>query len=540
MKHFRRCAASFTRLLMATPVRLARRGTLAGLATLTALAIAPAVTPAAPPAIVHGRHGYTLMVHGRPYLILGAQVHNSSGWPRRLARFWKQFAAWHFNTVEVPVYWQTIEPQPGQFHFGRLDRILAGARAQHLHLVLLWFGTWKNGGMEYTPNWIKLDPARYQRVRTRSGRQTRTLSPLCTACLAADRTALTRLFTHLKQVDGTEQTVILVQIENENGALGSPRDYGTAANREFAGQVPAALRTKLKLRAGDWRQTFGNRADESFEAWHDARYINRLAAAARTAYNLPVYVNVWLRSPNAYQRPGRNYPSGGAVYTVLNIWKAATPAINMISPDIYVSDRAGYRRVLATYARPDNPLFIPETLPCPFNYPNLYLALAKYDALGFSPFGIDSRQVCRQPRAKAMAPLGVSYGLIAAAMPAILRARGTANLQAAVPHWHAGSQLLRFPHYAAQVNFVDGENSGAMVIRTAPGHYLALGAGVQVRFFARAAHRQAQLLEVAQGQYAQGRWRTKYLWNGDEVSAGFSGLHLPKSGALLRITLTRY
>ncbi len=503
---------------------------------LLASLAAPAQTPAALPAIVRGPHGYSFELHGRPYLILGAQVHNSSGWPRRLAPQWSRFAAWHFNTVEVPVYWETIEPQPGQFHFGQLDRILAGARAHHLHLVLLWFGTWKNGDMEYTPGWVKLDPARFPRVLTRAGEATSTLSPFCRACFTADRAALLRLFQHLRQVDGASQTVLMVQLENENGALGSPRDYSPEANRRFAAPVPAALRSRLKLAAGNWRQLFGRRADESFEAWYDARYIDRLAAAARRVYNLPVYVNVWLRTPNHFARPGRDYPAGGAVYTVLNVWKAATPDINMISPDIYISDRRGYRWVLQTYARPDNPLFIPETLPCPFNYPNLFLALAKFDALGFSPFGIDSPQVCRRPGAQAMAPLGVEYGLIEAALPAILRARGTANLRAAVPYWHAWTELLRFPNYDVQFSFDNDQTSGGMVVRNAPGVYLVLGAGVRVQFFARAPHRHAQLLQVAQGRYLHGRWQTRDLWNGDEVYR----FHLPAKGALLRVTLTRY
>ncbi len=509
--------------------------------SLAAMAQVPSASPAPPmPAIVRGPHGYTFELHDRPYLILGAQVHNSSGWASRLQPVWKDFVAWHFNTVEVPVYWQTIEPRPGEFHFGELDRILAAARSHHLHLVLLWFGTWKNGNMEYTPDWVKLNPAQYRRTLNRAGQPTTTLSPFCAACFAADRAALTRLFQHLKRTDTAAQTVIMVQLENENGALGTPRDYSPAANRAFAAPVPASLRARLHLPVGDWRQVFRRSADESFEAYYNARYIDRLAAAAKQAYGLPVYINVWLRSPNAYQQPGRNYPSGGAVYTVLNIWKAVTPHIDMVSPDIYVADRDGYRKMLATYARPDNPLFIPETLPCPYNYPNLFLALAKYDALGFSPFGIDSAQVCRQPRAQAMAPLGVSYGLVEAALPAIVRARGTQNLQAAVPYWHGWADLLCFPNYAAQINFTAGENSSVMVIRNAPGDYLVLGSGASVRFFSRHLRHPAQLLTVAQGSYIAGHWHTGYLWNGDEVSYNFNALHLPSSGVVLRVKLMRY
>jgi len=37
------------------------------------------------------------------------------------------------------------KPAEGKFDFSVLDGVIQGARAQKLRLVLLWFGTWKNG-----------------------------------------------------------------------------------------------------------------------------------------------------------------------------------------------------------------------------------------------------------------------------------------------------------------------------------------------------------------------------------------------------------
>ena len=103
---------------------------------------------------------WALLVDGQPYLMLGGQVHNSSDWPSELPRVWKALAELHANTVEAPVYWEQIEPQPGKFDWDNVDLLVKGAREHNLHAVLLWFGTWKNGNMHYAPQWVKTDPKR--------------------------------------------------------------------------------------------------------------------------------------------------------------------------------------------------------------------------------------------------------------------------------------------------------------------------------------------------------------------------------------------
>jgi hypothetical protein len=50
----------------------------------------------------------------------------------------------HLNTIRMPVAWEQVEPKPGVFDFSLLDHWIGLARQQHLHLVLLWFGAWKN------------------------------------------------------------------------------------------------------------------------------------------------------------------------------------------------------------------------------------------------------------------------------------------------------------------------------------------------------------------------------------------------------------
>src|SRR5262249_58792106 len=106
------------------------------------------------PKVVQANGRYSLLVDGKPFLVLGGQIHNSSGWPSELPQVWKSMAALHANTIEAPVYWEQFEPQEGHFDYGNVDKIVEGARAHNLHVVLLWFGTWKNGNMHYVPAWV--------------------------------------------------------------------------------------------------------------------------------------------------------------------------------------------------------------------------------------------------------------------------------------------------------------------------------------------------------------------------------------------------
>ncbi len=76
----------------------------------------------------HGRA--TLMVDGAPFFLLGAQVDNSSGWPDRLNAVWPIAERLRLNTLEVPVYWEQMEPARGTLRLHRRRRRApAGPRA---------------------------------------------------------------------------------------------------------------------------------------------------------------------------------------------------------------------------------------------------------------------------------------------------------------------------------------------------------------------------------------------------------------------------
>ena len=349
------------------------------------------------PRIVHAGGRFALEVDGAPYLVLGAQINNSSAWPATLPEVWPLVEAMHANTVSAPVYWETVEPVEGEFHFAEMDALVQGARAREA-AHLLWFGTWKNGQMRYTPRWVKTNGARFPRMRDAHGEPIEVLSANAGQNEAADAKAFAAVMRHLKEMDSTEHTVIMVQVENEPGAIGSVRDFSPGAERQFAGQVPPALARALGKALGTWREVFGGDAhvdaDEAFQSNAVPTYIEGVAKAGKAEYALPMYCNVWISYPvhqlpeRQIPQPGVGYPSGGAVQAMLSLWKANTPDVDVIGPDMYSSDTAVYHQVLDIYNRPDNPLWIPETGNAdPFGR-YFFTALGK-GAIGFTPFGMD-------------------------------------------------------------------------------------------------------------------------------------------------------
>src|SRR5580692_11342956 len=90
--------------------------------TLVAASTLSAQTPI--PTLVEKDGRHALLVDGKPYLILGGQAHNSSAWPASLPQVWTAIESLHANTLELPIYWEQIEPVQGQFDFSLLDTIL--------------------------------------------------------------------------------------------------------------------------------------------------------------------------------------------------------------------------------------------------------------------------------------------------------------------------------------------------------------------------------------------------------------------------------
>ena len=266
---------------------------------------------------------FTLYVDGKPFLLLGAQLWNSSAWAEYLPKIWPQLKELNCNTLEAPIYWQNIESEPGKFNFNNLDSLILGARRNGLKLVVLWFGSYKNGSLEYTPNWVRENPNKYPRMENAAGEPIYVLSAISKNNIEADKNAFVEVMKHIKRIDGKDRTVIMVQPENEPGSLQTDRDYSEAANKLYSGNVPQNLIQGLNKKQGNWDEVFGIEAAEAFNAYYIAKYINEIAAAGKAVYAIPMYINVWTKE-NYFWRPGE-YPSGGPTSNMIDIWKIAAP-----------------------------------------------------------------------------------------------------------------------------------------------------------------------------------------------------------------------
>ncbi len=347
-----------------------------------------------------------LLVHGKPFLIRGGELGNSSaGTSAQADAILPDLARMHLNAVLMPVAWEQIEPKEGAFQFTILDHWIDVARQQNLHLVLLWFGSWKNAFSEYAPAWVKSDTKRFPRAQSTHGEPLEILSTFGPDTMARDSRAFAALMSHVRDKDQEQQTVLMVQVENEIGYLGPERDRSPEANRQFNGPVPPALLEKLAAphaglppelsaqfdpKAATWREVFGAAANEVFMAWRYATFIEAVAQAGKKQYPLPLYLNAQL--PSLLERPGE-YPSGGPHPYYLDVYRALAPHIDFYSPDIYWPE---FEYWVKRYQIRGNALFIPEARldSAPFNA--LY-AFGAARAFGFCPFAIESQHSDAEP-----------------------------------------------------------------------------------------------------------------------------------------------
>jgi len=507
------------------------------------------------PRIVQKDGRYALMVEGKPFLMLGGQIHNSSAWPSELPQVWDSMAALHANTVEAPVYWEQFEPQEGHFDYANADALVEGARAHNLHVVLLWFGTWKNGNMHYVPAWVKADAKRFPHTIRPDGEPIDVLSPNPRNTLEADKAAFVALMRHLKQIDGDQHTVLMIQVENESGNIGSVRDNSAEANKEFAGTVPADLLTATHKQAETWTQVFGAEADEIFQAYHQAKYINEIAAAGKREFEIPLYINVWIDYPAAelpqrqIDTPGIGYPSGGAVQKFVGLWRTLAPSLDMIGPDIYADDSSFYRETMHAYRRPDNPLWIPETGRDDSFAKFFFYALGD-GALGFSPFGVDQSgwNILGDQPFKAHA---YNFALIGPMSGEIAQLQFDGKLKTAVEEPGQATQELDFGAWQATVSFgfpqPDGRRApgtkdahgAAVVAQLGPDEFLVTGIDASVSFHlpGKMPWIHSQIITAQQGAYESGAWKPLRLWNGDETDRGLCFYEKPE---VVHLSLGRF
>ncbi|MET0715770.1 MAG: DUF5597 domain-containing protein [Mycetocola sp.] len=448
-----------------------------------------------------------LIVDGGPFLIRGAELHNSSA--GNLASIRTAFAALdgrHVNTVLAPVSWDIVEREEGAFDFSVVDELLGVARSYEYRLVLLWFGSWKNGMSSYAPSWVKKDAARFPRAMITvdgGNRLVEHLSPFGERSRAADAAAFHSLMEHLRDADGEQGTVLMVQVENEVGLLGDSRDRSPAAEAAFHRAVPpevirtvsgdATLRVRQEWEAGGsrsegtWPEVFGESliSDEAFMAAAYAEYIGEISALGRTAYDLPLFTNTWLDSEidlpgfalAGGQRPG-SYPSGGPLPHVAGLWRAAAPALDLLVPDIYFGDPAA---ICSSFAHASGGLFIPEMRSDAVGAGLIFEAIGEHGAIGVAPFGMDS---LRDDEGTEVAD---AYHLIRAVESRIHDARrrsairGFCVTSSDTPRDIVFDDItLTVTPFAGFVASVDDQRGYGLIIHQPDGSFLVVGRGFKV------------------------------------------------------------
>src|SRR5450759_3237234 len=433
--------------------------TLACFASVTAVRIYGQTASTAPQLRKQGT-ATQLIVDGKPFLALTGELgNNTASSMENMQPIWPKLLAGNLNSVLAAVSWAQIEPEEGKYEFQLVDRLIYEARRNDLKVVFLWFGSWKNGLSSYAPYWVKKDFKRFPRIRIKGGRTLELLSTFGTATRDADARAYRALMRRIKEVDGRNHTVIMMQVENEVGVLRDSRDRGEAANSTFAAQVPQELMAYLQkhkdtlapelrevwaangsITAGTWEQAFGAGkpdsvdmpiqttsppmsaaehesawrklhwpVDEIFMAWNYAKFVNKVVEEGKAEYNIPMFVNAWLQQPNMAW-PG-TYPSGGPLPQVHDVWRAGAPVADLLAPDLYLQY---FDEVCERFMRNGNALFIPETSA---NAANALTAFGKYGAIGFSPFGIE----------RGVGPdteLAAAYRVVSQMAPAIAAQQG--------------------------------------------------------------------------------------------------------------------
>ena len=483
-----------------------------------------------------------LLVDGAPYLMTGGELGNSSASSAAYMNpIWPKLQKMHLNTVIAPVYWELLEPQEGEFNFTLVDDLIKSARQYHMKLVLLWFGTWKNSMSCYAPGWVKTDQKRFPRVASSACGPEEIITPFSKDALQADIKAFSALMLHIKEVDSKLHTVLMVQVENEIGMLPDARDHSKLADEAFNRPVPTKLISWLNSHkdklvpemqkiwqdggsktSGNWESVFGKSpaTDELFMAWYFAEYANAVAKAGKTVCPLPMYVNAALNAPG--KKPGQ-YPSAGPLPHLIDVWKAAAPDIDLLSPDFY---NPNFKYWNDRYTRPDNALFIPEHRFEDGVDAKAFYAIGHYKALGFSPFSIET------DNKTAGEPLSQSYNIIHQLSGEISKAKRKGTMEGVLLSKDADTIWLQMGDYMLTVSHdltlgwspkakeANWPLTGGIITALANDEFYVAGTGLVISFKPVKDGLRAGILQVDEGIFVNGKWQPGRRLNGDEDHQG--------------------
>ena len=472
-----------------------------------------------------------LIVDGKPYLILGGELGNSTFTSLEyMEPVWAKLKIMNLNTILAPVYWELIEPEEGKFDFKLLDELINESRKYNFKLVLLWFGSWKNSMSSHTPEWVKKDQERFPRVKDDKNISHEILTPFSEENLKADLKAFQTLMKHIKEIDQYENTIIMIQPENEIGMLPSARDYHPLAEKKFYSNVPVELIDYLKKNkeilvpeflevwarngfkeSGTWEDIFGKglHTDEIFMAWYFAKFTNEITEAGKKEYPLPMFVNAALNRPG--RLPGSGYPSAGPLPHLMDLWKAGAPSIDFLSPDFYNPD---FKHWCELYTRQENPLFVPEHVFDKTVAAKAAFTFGNYEGIGFSPFSIESTENAEDE------PLGKMYKLIDQLTPIITANHGKGRIAGVLLDKENYENVVRLGKYEFTIRHsytlgyeMDSKNenwdmTGAIIVQTDDNEFYVAGSGIVITFKnVENENLVVGILKVDEGRFENNKWK---------------------------------
>ena len=441
---------------------------------------------------------------------------------------WPRVCALNINTLLAPVYWEVVEPKKGQFDFSSVKNLVLAARSNHVKLVLLWFGLWKNGRSDYVPEWLKQD-SDTQYAQQRSGSHLYSISPADHRAVDYDAKAFGKFMAYLKQIDAEESTVIMVQVENEVGLLSTDFDYSIDKESVLRASLPTGL---SEGHSETWLSQFGPQAGEYYMAGLYASAIERIAFEGKKHYSLPLYVNSWLEKPLG--RPG-TYPTGGPTARMLKFWKRVATSIDLVAPDLYVPN---FREVCDQFSAPQSTLLIPETRQDLQTVSNLIYGISHYNLCLFSPFGAedffseDAVSDSRLLNAVAIDAdafdwhqtgpiLAQTYALLSGLLPFLVQKRRSPQIHSFMLTQAADrgrrvklSNCEVIVHFSKQTG--NHSPSAGFILELTPDEFLLFGVNIRIELKALNEAAGIGLLKLEEGRMKADEWHTGRILNGDE------------------------